>query len=247
MPKISGLGLGEIKKISGLGAGTVKKVSGLGLGLIWQDSPFPVVDGVLSGFGDSNATNRAITMPPAASAGGLDLVLINVDSTATMSTASSGWTEIADFSTGSAGCRIGVYAGIHGTAAALSIATANLHASWAAFAISNWNGVIADIKIATGGSVAANFDPPSLTPATGLQNYLWLTAASGDGGTPMPTAGPSGFTGFGNVRCNSAASGTHTNLGWATLAERNTVKNPGTFAASTANYLALTLSVVGSS
>lgn len=38
MPKISGLGLGEIKKISGLGLGPIKKVSGLGLGLIWQDA-----------------------------------------------------------------------------------------------------------------------------------------------------------------------------------------------------------------
>lgn len=42
MPKISGLGLGEIKKISGLGLGTggVKKVSGLGLGLLWQGWPY---------------------------------------------------------------------------------------------------------------------------------------------------------------------------------------------------------------
>ncbi|MBF6350374.1 hypothetical protein IU448_15310 [Nocardia flavorosea] len=36
MPKISGLGLGEIKKVSGLGLGNIRKVSGLGLGLIWQ-------------------------------------------------------------------------------------------------------------------------------------------------------------------------------------------------------------------
>jgi len=38
MPKISGLGLGEIKKISGVGIGNIKKVSGLGVGLIWQDA-----------------------------------------------------------------------------------------------------------------------------------------------------------------------------------------------------------------
>jgi len=38
MPKISGLGLGDIKKISGLGIGNFKKVSGLGLGHIWQDA-----------------------------------------------------------------------------------------------------------------------------------------------------------------------------------------------------------------
>jgi hypothetical protein len=36
VPKISGLGAGEILKISGLGAGEVQKVSGLGQGLIWQ-------------------------------------------------------------------------------------------------------------------------------------------------------------------------------------------------------------------
>lgn len=36
MPKISGLGLGEIKKVSGLGLGSIQKVSGLGLGLLWQ-------------------------------------------------------------------------------------------------------------------------------------------------------------------------------------------------------------------
>lgn len=37
MPKISGLGLGEIKKASGLGLGPIKKISGTGLGLLWQD------------------------------------------------------------------------------------------------------------------------------------------------------------------------------------------------------------------
>lgn len=36
MPKISGLGIGEVKKVSGLGLGAVKKVSGAGLGLLWQ-------------------------------------------------------------------------------------------------------------------------------------------------------------------------------------------------------------------
>src|SRR5690606_29285044 len=36
MPKIRGLGLGEIKKVSGRGLGAVQKVSGLALGLLWQ-------------------------------------------------------------------------------------------------------------------------------------------------------------------------------------------------------------------
>lgn len=36
MPKISGLGIGEVKKVSGLGLGNVRKVSGAGLGLLWQ-------------------------------------------------------------------------------------------------------------------------------------------------------------------------------------------------------------------
>lgn len=204
--------------------------------------PFPTVVDTLLSFRHSDATSTAISEPALAASGNLLIAVISVDTGTALSTASSGWAEIADAALNNNSGRLGIYIGIKGTAAALTVSHANEHSSWGMMAVGNWSGNTANVTVTTA-QLAFSADPPAHTPAAGLQNYLWLTGFSSDGGDTWATAGPSGFIGFQNVRCGSGGSGTETNLAWAYKKERVTSQNPAAFTSTGANSLGFTLSV----
>ena len=81
MPKISGLGLGEIKKASGLGLGPIKKISGTGLGLLWQDQVIQTI--IKNGDREVATTDTTVTgwLPDAGSAVLNDGLLVPVNGT----------------------------------------------------------------------------------------------------------------------------------------------------------------------
>lgn len=133
MPKISGLGAGEIKKISGLGAGAVKKVSGLGLGLIWQESSAVVArrttNGTAIDVSPNGATSLSLNYPSGSSSGDLIIAQIfNEKSSASPArtvtvTGGATWTLLSFIDDSAVGLRYLYYWAFRGSEAGITVTT----------------------------------------------------------------------------------------------------------------------------
>lgn len=83
-----------------------------------------------------------------------------------------------------------------------------------------------DLTSTTGVSAAP--DPPSHSPASGNNGYLWLAACGVDPGTNNEiTVGPSGYSNFTGLAVGGATNGV--SCGVASLEKEGASENPGTF------------------
>ncbi|KIA62989.1 hypothetical protein [Nocardia vulneris] len=208
-----------------------------------QITTFPRLAAYLTDFADSNGTSTNITMPTAAT-GDLLLVEFQADgSQTTIGTSSSGWTKIGQYANSTVST-FALFAGIQGTAAALTITnTTSLHRAWTVRVIKNWSGTIADIEVGSTTGSGTNMNPPSLTPAAGSRNWLWGAIGVGSQNSTYPTVPPASWGNFVNVRCNSSAGSTHIGHGDAWTIAAGTSMDPPTFTSASGAWLALTVAI----
>lgn len=145
----------------------------------------------------SAATSHTVTLP-ACDTGDLLIVIAAVASTNTQTyTFDGSTTAFTQLGTASANARVTAKAMVmtSGHTTSMTLGSSNEARRWAVLRIpaGEWSGVLADIATGTAtGSGAPN--PPSLTPAYGVSDYLWIVTCS-TYSDYAPTA-PSGFTGY---------------------------------------------------
>lgn len=205
---------------------------------------YPHLVSYLADVGDANATSTAITLP-AADPGDLYLVEFQADASQTsIATSSSGWTKIGQYANSTVST-FGLFAGIAGTAAALTITnTTSLHRAWIVRVIKGWSGTIADIEVASTTGSSTNINPPSLTPSHGSQPYLWGAIGVGSQNSTYPTLPPASWGNFVNVRCNASAATTHVGHGDAWTISTASVMDPPAFTSTTGAWLGLTVAIL---
>lgn len=204
---------------------------------------FPRLTNFLSDFGDTNASSTNITMPSANTGDLLFVEFLADGSQTSISTSSSGWTKIGQYAN-STNCTLALFAGVQGTAAALTIAqTTSSHRTWIVRSVENWSGNVSDIEVGTATGTSTNMNPPSLTPTAGSQKYLWGAIGVGSQNSTWPTLPPASWSNFLNVRCNATAGSTHVGLGDAWQLRELSVVDPGAFTATSSTWLAATVAI----
>lgn len=233
MPKISGLGLGEIKKISGLGIGEIKKISGLGLGTLWESVTHLPISFVGRGTGSSQtaATSVSVTLPSSGAVNGeLYLVFFSPGVNATCTTTSTGWTKLTQVFNGTT-VAMAVFAGAVGTAGALTVSlSASQTHSYCVVRIAGWNGNISDIQISSTQAGTANPNAcPSLTSSFGTLQHGWVEAYANVNGdlNYSASAASSGFSNFQKVSSLQNANSAYCATATAELVANGPTQTPG--------------------
>jgi hypothetical protein len=198
--------------------------------------PFPVVEAWASGRTTTvDTSNHAITLPAGIVAGQKLVVLFSCDGAPTCSTTSTGWVKVGQASnttvvTGA------VFEKIATGSDALTINTTSPEqSSHISARVSNAGTLYA--TSANGSSTNSN--PPSLTPAGGSNDYLWLSTRSGDS-TVLATVAPANFSHLQSLAA-AGTSGASSNV-----AERpftGTVLDPGTFTSLTEQWVSWTIAI----
>ena len=199
----------------------------------------------VSTFG-SSASSRAVTMPPAVSAGDLLLAILSVlylnPSVSTGSAAPAGWSKIHE-SKEVAGSLLGVHLAVHarvadgsedGGTVSFDLLAASRSAAAQCYRITNWFGSVAGVEAAggvSGGSANTVPNPPSLTTSWGAADTLWIAAASAADDDASFNSAPSNFIGL-----TSTLSGGGTNAGTSLGTARRELNaaalDPGNFVLS---------------
>lgn len=213
---------------------------------------FPIVE---SRHADKNGdwtptdlTSHPITFPSGVQAGETLAVVFTVDATPTISidTGVSGgdWNragQVNGTASSTPGSDVFWKTAEGGGADALSLNTSSAQqSSYVSFRISGSNGTLSVLGV---GGNGANSDPPSLTPAGGAKDYLWIAARGGDCSSELQaTAPPTNYGNFTYTDPDQTANG-----GTATAtAERNlnaSSENPGAFTVATEQFVAWTIAV----
>lgn len=194
-------------------------------------SSFPSVVDTSTGFNATSGASQAITMPAGGSNGDLWFVEVTTDGGTETTTSSSGWTKIGSYGT-SAASTLHIFAGIKGTAAALTVNFGvNTRNTRIVRTISTWSGSVAGIQASSveGNAFVANIDPPSFSPTGGSKKWLWIACAITGTGASMPTAGPSGWSGFTAVQSATSSLASHMAQADAWLQQEAATVNPGPF------------------
>lgn len=201
----------------------------------------PSVVNTQTSFSATDAASQTITLPGSIVAGNLLVAICAVDGSRNATLAMTGWTLVAKaqglFTTLVATLGVFTKTAVAGEAnPTLTIGAAENHAS-VVYQVSDWSGTLADVvgTIDTS-STTTPPDPPALTPAAGLQDYLWLAIAAGANG-PIATGGPTGFSAVIGVASGTAAA--NVSIQTAYLAQANTTMDPSVFTGGTfvdANY-----------
>lgn len=179
------------------------------------------------------AADHIVSLPSGIVSGELIVVLtqwVNAENL----TWPSGWTEFMNQNSK----LIGAYRFADGTEGSTIAVTPDAGGGSAhnAYRISSAKLASPSVTIATGTS--ATPDPPSETPAGGLQNYLWIAVAGNDDLNVDITAASSGYNDF--ITAENEPS--HIGSAWRHLA--STFENPGTFTQdSSAFWRAATISI----
>lgn len=184
------------------------------------------------------ATTHNVNLPATIEAGDLLIMYIAIDGAEAITSPPSGWTQLYDVANGTAVRH----------AAFWKRAVGNEDAGTEAVTIANSDNIAAAVvayegagdpeagTAATGSS--ENPDPPSLTPAGGAKDYLWIAAVGTDAGDGDVQSAPSGYLGL------IAVDGTGINLGVARKELNASSDNPGTFDLLDTNaYVANTIAI----
>jgi hypothetical protein len=198
------------------------------------------------GWQTSNVTTHPMNVPDDLYVDDLLLALFGFDGnpTATASAGTPGWTRLFNVPNGDG--TLALFAKlVTATGNALTVTTSasesSAHMAWSIY---NWKGALSDVYWATAVGQSATADPPNLTPAGGVQKYLWLAGCTGAWGSFMPTAGPSNMANF-----FAAQAGTASNHGCIARSEvfsETSSFNPNTFTSSESReWVACTIAIAG--
>lgn len=197
---------------------------------------FPVVQ-TKTGGGSAGSTSHPVTLPSGVTAGDLLVVWFGFRSNPT-ATGSAGWTKLGQASLSTTISFAVFYKVATGSDALTITTTTSQRSTHESYRITGASGTVA--FSAASSAVAANPNPPSLTPAGGAKDYLWFASATATAGTTSASAAPTNYT---NLTNQVSGSGT----GCAVyIAERNlnaTSEDPGAFTAASTSYVAYTLAV----
>jgi len=193
----------------------------------------PSVRSENSGVNPSNPTSHTITLPATIEAGDLLVLAWAVNSTPSV-TGPSGWTEFMQDTAGSGSPTLyGYYKDAVGDedSTDITITTgvgrSSAYKVWAIQdAIDPSTTEPEESTAATG--LTVNPDPPSLAPAGGADDYLFLAVHANDSGNQNTTGFPSGYSGTGHENTEDGGGGV--GLGWAYKSTTGaSSENPGTF------------------
>jgi len=207
--------------------------------MIGAAGAFPVVEATSNtSIQNTDVTTHPITMPSGVTVGDGLVVFFGFDGVVTASISSgSGWT-INSQDPGTSGGGALVWKVADGTDA-LTMGTSGAEQSAAVvYRISNFGSLSASIAE----NLGTNDTPPTHNPGVS-DDYLWLVALIGQGGSSVPTAAPSGYTNF--ISAASTGSGTGSGIGAAQRNLTASSESPGAFTApdTGASRTAFTVSI----
>ncbi len=193
-----------------------------------------------------------INMPATVASGDLLITIINVPggSAVTMN-APAGWTQLtgSPFNNGTT-AKVSVFAkNAAGTEGGTQVnfatgVTGDAAAQVYRIPAGDWNaGTLTSVVTATAAAATGvtTPDPPSVTPAWGAANTLWIAAAGGETWTGL-TSPPAGFTSEGIQTVGATTTGA--SVASAILSSNVATENPGTFTLATSSTgEALTIAV----
>lgn len=194
---------------------------------------FPtVVTRATSSQTSTSATAQVVTLPSGIAAGDLIIVSIGGGTTGNSYSWPGSWVENSDFeiTTGETeGMTTGYLWAVGGETSVTvtsSVGGRTTHCSVRISGAENPSTTAPDIATTSGGG-APEGDPPTLTPAAGAKDYLWIaTASSANGGTY--TAAPTDYTNLQTVN-SGATTSSHTCTGMAERALNTTNQDPAAF------------------
>ncbi len=201
------------------------------------------VAGRNTGLISSASTSWSITLPSSANNGDLYLIFATPGSASTLSTTSTGWTQIGQW--GASATPIAFFLGVAGVASSsLTVASsASVLGAYAGLRVTGWASTNVQVANANGSSTTPT--PPALTPIQGATQYLCVVVqADDDGGNfYQPSSAPSGFS---NFQSNATGTSGSTSDAAIATAEQITVAGsftPGAFPATTFSTPWTTLTV----
>lgn len=216
----------------------------IGFGAVEAVASFPVVAGTNNSLTASASTTHTVSLPASISAG--DLLLIFLSTIENTYTTPSGWTQLFQVSGSSQNvfaCFYKVASGGEGASVAVTCGAAR-EGAHQSYRITGYTGSPESQTSSNG--TDANPNPPSLTPAAGSGNYLWIAACGAyKSGSLTVSSSPSGYTnGFSD---QSSTGGVSALVASARKEAAGTVEDPGTFtlSGSPVSHRAATVSVKG--
>lgn len=187
----------------------------------------------------SSSTSHAIAMPASATTARGVLVVTTWDSAPVATTASSGWTKIAQSNAGSGSVGSALFYKRPGVT--LSSLTVSL-----SFAEEGTYVVLAiddaepseNVTATSATATTANGNPPNHVPAGGARDYLWIAAHCNES-LEVATTAPSGFANL--TAAEGGSSGASTATAERTLNAASL--DPGAFVSPAEDYIAWTIAV----
>ena len=195
---------------------------------------FPVVAATANSTETADVTTHTVNLPASIGAGDLLVAFACVDASPTI-TEPSGWSVLHSTANGSANTGAIWYKVASGSeGATMTFATSagqqSAHITWRVTGHGHSASAPNSGTAATG--TDANPNPPSLTPAAGAQDYLWVVTECNDNGQETVTAYPADYTSNQlNINNGNVAGAAQA------VASRNlntTTQDPGTFTITTA-------------
>lgn len=183
----------------------------------------------------SSLTSHVVNLPASIVSGKLLLAWAEVRNAGTW-TLPSGWNQLDIQAGGGSVGALTVFwkiaSGSEGSTATWT-ASVGTTAAWQTMQVSDWYGSGAPAYAKTSGDVSAA-DPPSLSPAWGADDTLWITIAGHTAASNSAwSAGPSGFSGFTNTGASSG--GAACSVASAYLQSNTATENPGAYTVSGSN------------
>lgn len=219
----------------------------LGVGPESSAASFPSIgSAATSARGTSLAASTTIVLPATINAGDLILVAISSNTNAAITFSATGYSSlISDTTSGSSfGVLFKSAAGTEGGTTLTINLSASGRTAQVAMDIRGWGGATPGQAEAIGASGAPN--PPSLTPAGGAANFLWIAIGQNKDTSNTLTSDPTNYN-LGVIDSGNSGSGsTGTPLIAAAARQLNAAtEDPGTFTflATTTAWSAATISV----
>lgn len=193
------------------------------------------------------ATSYSITLPnTSANTGDLYLVFVTTPTAPTLSTTSTGWAKLGQWSNT---VSVAAFVGEEGQVGSLAVtASASNRAAWAALRLTGaWPGALS-VAAATGSSTSHT--PPSLSPSTGGVQYQWIVVDAVNEPTDYtPTGAPSGWSNYQSTNTFGADSPSDAFIATAELNQIASSETPSSFTGVTSGFsttwVALTVAIPG--
>lgn len=201
---------------------------------------FPVVVNEISSANNTDQTDQVVTLPGSLVSGNKLVAALAIDGAVTV-TWPAGWDEILDQNRTGVSISVGVRT-IDGSEGGTVTVTASgteksCHHVWQ---ISGHdNAILPEALSANNNSATPN--PPNLTPTGGAKDYLWLALAALQPGSNTASGFPGSYGNTGQEAGDGNA--THAPLAWGRRELNASSEDPGTFSATSSNWMAATVAI----